>query len=384
MMYLKFCLIQGAYCIGWAGIMQAYLIPLYHDYGYSALQISLLTAIANAVAIVAKPVYGFLCDRVRKTSAILAIAIMAGIVAGILLASSKGILLLTAVSVLLLYGTTGALGYLIDAWSVRLQMAGVHVSFGETRACGSLCYAGFSVVFGGLLDRMGFGILIPVYIGISLILLVAVLLVKEPETPKVTPTKMKQSLLPVICQLLKQPRYIVLLVSVFLSFLASYSVALYLPLRIQELGGGNTHYGIALFLSGAAEVIVLLLYRKLSFRYTHRHLLLISFVFMLVMVTGISCTGNFWIAVVMMSTQGIYNGLYMAAVVYYVPELVGLSLSYTGSMIVASMLSVAAVLAGVYMGIMITWIGLQAAMITAIAFAVLSFIVFVGFGKKKT
>ena len=79
-----------------------------------------------------------------------------------------------------------------------------------------------------------------------------------------------------------------------------------------------------------------------------------------------------------------YNGLYMAAVAYYVPELVGLSLSYTGSMIVASMLSVAAVLAGVYMGIMITWIGLQAAMITAIAFAVLSFIVFVGFWKKKT
>ena len=384
MMYLKFCLIQGAYCIGWAGIMQAYLIPLYHDYGYSALQISLLTAIANAVAIVAKPVYGFLCDRMRKTSAILAVAIVVGMVAGGLLAFSRGFLLLTALSVLLLYGTTGALGYLIDAWSVRLQMAGVAVSFGETRACGSLCYAGFSVIFGSLLDRMGFGILVPVYLGISLILLVAVLLVKEPKTAGVMPNREKQSPLPAIRQLLKQPRYVALLVSVFLSFLASYSVAMYLPLRLQELGGGNTHYGIALFVSGAAEVIVLLLYRKLSFRYSHRKLLLLSFVFMLIMVAAVSCAAKPWFAVLMMSTQGVYNGLYMAAVAYYVPELVGLSLSYTGSMIVASMLSVAAVLAGVYMGIMITWIGLQAAMITAIAFAVLSFIVFVGFWKKKT
>lgn len=363
--------------------MQAYLVPLYSDYGYTALQISILTAIANAVAIVAKPVYGFLCDRVKRTSLILAIAILVGISAAVLLSASRGLVMLTAMAVVLLYGTTGALGYLIDAWTVRLQMTGVHLSFGETRACGSLCYAIFSALFGSMLDKLGFGILVPVYVGISVILLLSVLSVKEPKTSCEITERKKQSPFPAMKELIKQRRFIGLLLSVFLAFFSSYSVCLFLPLRIQEMGGSNAHYGMALFVSGAIEVVVLLFYRKISFRFSHQKLLLSSFVFTLTMVVALACAQDPWLAVVMMGLQGIYNGLYLAAIAYYVPEVVGLTLSYTGSMIVAAMLSVAAVIAGLYMGVMITWLGLQMAMMTSILFALLSIIVFFFFCIQK-
>lgn len=371
MMYVKFCLIQGAYCIGWAGIMQAYLVPLCSDYGYSVLQISILTAIANAAAIVAKPVYGFLCDRIKRTALILSIATIVGIAAALLLLASRGVVALTAVAILILYGTTGALGYLIDAWTVRLQIAGVRLSYGETRACGSICYALFSGVFGNLLDRLGFGILVPMYIGMSVILLVSVLWVKEPIFMAEITNKKKQLPISEIRGLLMQRRFVGVLLSVFFVFFSSYCASLFLPLRIDEMGGSNTHYGMALFVSGTTEVIMLLLYRKLSIKFSHQKLLLASFVFALIMVVTLALSSKPRFAVVMMGMQGISSGLYLAAIAYFVPEVVGLSLSYTGSMIVAAMLSVAAVLAGLYMGVMITWIGLQMAMITGIAFGVL-------------
>lgn len=182
---------------------------------------------------------------------------------------------------------------------------------------------------------------------------------------------------PAVKRLMTDRRYLCLLAAVFLTFFGSSGIMLFFPLRVAEIGGGNSEYGLALFVMAASEVPALLLYRRLSLRFSNRTLLAASLLFITAKVAAIALSPELWLVVVLMTLQGPSYGIYLSAIVRYVPEIVEPRLTYTAQTVIAAVVSGAAgVASNLYMGVASERFGLQTAMITLIFITFCGFLVF--------
>ncbi len=391
-MNLKFGLIQASYWMTYC-VMFTYLVPLYESFGYGELLSGVISMIGTAVLAAAQPLWGVLCDRVKRIKPVLVAALLAGAGASLLLPFGKGSVAVTVTAVVLLVATTQSLMYLFDTWSARLQSEGARLHFGLTRSCGSLFYALTAVFFGMALDRFGFSIMTPVFIALSLCVAAAVLAVKEPPRDGCVQTQAaaRPDFWPAVKRLMTDRRYLCLLAAVFLTFFGSSGIMLFFPLRVAEIGGGNSEYGLALFVMAASEVPALLLYRRLARRFSNRTLLAASLLFITAKVAAIALSPALWLVVALMTLQGPSYGIYLSAIVRYVPEIVEPRLIYTAQTVIAAVVSGAAgVASNLYMGVAAERFGLQPAMITLIFVTFCGFLVFAApvlarrkGGKKK-
>ena len=392
-MNLKFGLIQASYWMTYC-VMFTYLVPLYESFGYGEFLSGVIAMIGTAVLTAAQPLWGVLCDRVKRIKPVLVAVLLAGAGAALLLPLGNGSVAVTVTAVVLLAATTQSLMYLFDTWSARLQREGARLSFGLTRSCGSVFYALTAAFFGLALDRFGFSIMTPVFIGLSLCVILAVLAVKEPRQTspaRETEGAAQADFWPAVKRLMTDRRYLCLLVATFLTFFGSTGIMLFLPLRVAEIGGGNYEYGLALLVMAFSEVPALLLYRRFSARFSTWTLHAAALFFTAVKVAAIALAPSLWLLIALMVVQGPSNGVYLTTNVRYVPEIVEPQLTYTAQTVIGAVASGAAGIASsLYMGAAVERFGLQTAMITLIFIAFSGFLVFAApvlarrkGGKKK-
>lgn len=362
--------------------MFSYLVPLYQSYGYSVLQISAIATATSFASILSKPLYGILCNRAKQMRFIMLPVFLISCVAALLLHLGNGRILATVISVVLLTATSGAAGGLIDAWEGRLLVEGASINYGLTRACGSFCYAIMATVFGNILDLKGFSAIVPTFLALTIPLAFFVISVSDSGNVTAVPQKEQTNNSGSLSDLLKNKEYLWLLLAGFLFFVAADSISLFFPLRVEEIGGTNADYGFILSIGGISEVVGLLFYRWFSHSISDRRLLQISFLFAVIQHAISAFSPYLWLLKLDMLLQGPYNGLYMAAIVHYIPKLVGAKNSYMANMIYATVLGIAAVTSNISMGIGVDMLGLQPSMIIAVFVAVAALVVFT-FSKKQ-
>lgn len=364
--------------------MFAYLIPLYQSYGYNVLQISIITTTSSVATILCKPIYGAWCSRAKQMRFVLIPAAIVSCAAAVLLYSFRGRLVITVLSVVILNITSASMGGLIDSWEGRFLLEGDTINYGLTRASGSLFYALTAAAFGKILDWIGFSAIVPTFLVLSFSLILVIYSVREENvsvpSKKERPENKSKST-SVTSSLIRNTAFISLLFAGFLLFFASNGMSVFFPLRVEELGGNNGDYGVMLSLGGISEVAFLLIYRQLAFHFSDRKLLQASFVFFVLEFAITALSQHIWLLKLGRLLQGPSNGLYMAAIVHYIPKLVGGDAYYTANMAYFAVISVAATVANLAMGFSVEIIGLQPSMIVAACIAAAAVIVF-SFGKN--
>lgn len=378
-MNLRFSLVQAAYWMTNC-VFFTYLVPLLRDFGYSELQSGMISMCGTIILTAGQPLWGMLCDHVRRVKPVFMAVLLAGAAASLLIPFGRNSFVCTIIAVVLLSATTQSLMFLFDTWAARLLRDGAQLNFGLTRSCGSIAYATTAVLFGTALDRFGYSLITPVFLALSFFAAVAVAVV--PEMPRqIQPTASSDArtgFLPAVCRLFTDRRYLCLLLSVFFTYFGSTGMMLFYSLRIMELGGNNGIYGLAIFVNSASEVPALLLYRRLSQRFSHRTLLAVSFCAMAAKITFIALSQSLWLTVAVMVLQGPAYGLYLSASVQYVPEIVESRLTYTAQMLIGAVASgVAGIASNLYMGVVTDRFNLHTAMISLIFFTLCGALLFI-------
>lgn len=378
-MNLKFALIQATYWMTNC-VFFNFLVLLLKDFGYSELQSGVISMVGTIVLTACQPLWGMLCDRAPRIKPILIGVLLAGAAASLLIPFGRSSVVCAVIAVILLSATTQSLMFLFDTWAARLLREGVRLNFGLTRSCGSFAYASTAALFGMALDRFGYAIVTPAFVALSLCAVAAVAVVREPARPAtlLTAEKSNADFFPAVRRLLSDRRYLCLLLSVFLIFFGSTGIMLFYPLRIAELGGNNAIFGLAIFVNAASEVPALLLYCRLSRRFSHRTLLAVAFCSLALKIALIALSESLWLSVAVMLLQAPSYGVYLSASVQYVPEIVDARLTYTAQMLIGSFASGASGIASnLYMGVVADRFGIRPAMLSLILFALCGALLFV-------
>lgn len=254
------------------GVFTIFLVPLLKEQGFSDGQTGILLAVRAMASVGFQPFYSSLADRlVERIPLKYLIAVLIG--AGIGVTSVHAFCKLSfigAVGVFIGYGMTiNCISAMLDSMSVQYAAAGSKINYTLARAIGSFAWAVASIGLGRLIEGLGWhGITLYIQLAGLILLLAVVLTMEVPQSAEsemsAKPDKDEKKKHHSIWYIFRtHPRYTLLLISVFLIFLAQNIVMSYLINKIELVGGGTGELGIAQALLALAEIFVPLYYRRL-------------------------------------------------------------------------------------------------------------------------
>ena len=367
-------------------VMFPFIVQIYRDYGYDEMLIGVIAMCASGVNVLSQPIWGKICDRSPKIKKIFIIALLAGIVGSLILPLGRIGPAITVVSVLILNASVMPLSGIIDAWILRMNASGYRIDYGFTRSFGSVFYAVTAAFFGYLLDGIGLWLTTPAFIGCAVVLALVALSVKEPtpveeseEGRRVEQVRAKEPFFSGIQKLAKNSRYLIAILCCMLMSMGNNAATLFFPVRMTELGAGNGELGISMFVMAMLQIVPLLLFTRLSRRFSSEVLLgaAIGFTSLKVFFMGAAPTVPLAIASQVLEMLG--AGLHLGAIASYIPKVVAKEQLFTAQTLLGASTGIASMLSNFLGGWVSSMFGVSLMMILASALPALGCAVFAAY-----
>ena len=253
--WICLCGIQAAY---WSvcTMQTSFLVSYLTNNGYSSTFTANIVFMMSVVNLIAQPMWGYLADtKIGLKNVIICcmgVSVFAIALIPAAIACVPFLVILTA-----MYGFfTNPMQGLTDAITNITATRNKYVVYGFTRGCGSLAAAVSSLFFGKLVSITG---LESLFLINATLCLVAMLLMiffrsvayKEEQESLKTIEVGEEKI--TICDsakiLLKNRKFMFLLISITLLNVPSRLASLYTPIQISKMGGGSTQLGLAMFLN---------------------------------------------------------------------------------------------------------------------------------------
>ncbi|MHC1785868.1 MAG: MFS transporter [Christensenellales bacterium] len=268
---------------------------------------------------------------------------------------------------------------LLNAQIMQYVNAGIPVKYGWPRGIGSIVYAGFALLLGILIEQYSPAILMPMFLGVSLIAILLVLLM-----PEVSKLSGQRAAVFVQEQHQERTSYRQMLRdnAVFRRFLVA-SVVLYIGVSpsmlflvrvIQSAGGGSSQLGIAMSLQAGMEMPMMFLSPWVMRRAKPENLLGFSFLIYLVKALILTVAGSMTVIYVAMLLSVFCFGLYGFASVFFVNKLVKPGEKVRAQGLVSLCGSLGGIVASLFSGVLMDTVGLQALLILSAVIMLLAFL----------
>ncbi|MDD6194063.1 MAG: MFS transporter [Lachnospiraceae bacterium] len=259
---IPYCLLQTGY---WAlaAVAMAYTTPILQAKGYSGTEIGLLSAIKYGSVLGFQMVLGSFSDKNAKKIPlkylIIILTVVSMVFTYVFWRSEYNMAL--AVVIFVIFGATiNCALALVDSLSIQYMNHGYSLNYTVSRGCGSLAWAIFCVVAGGISDRFGCNQIL-----LFQLLMSAVFIFIAAITPKVDfsgeeqISEKKEDEVHTTGYLLRHyPKFLLFLLAVMIIFMGYNMNAMFMVNLIQELGGNDFDYGVAQFVLALAEIPVAL------------------------------------------------------------------------------------------------------------------------------
>jgi PPP family 3-phenylpropionic acid transporter len=255
----------------WCSIasFSAFTVAYFDANGHSASDIGIMLAIYTLGSFAGSFVFGQMCDRLRTHKKVFIGSSIAAFVVSLLVYYS-----VHTPYVVFLYALLGFILIPIisnmDTWILK-SFPEAPQEYGPIRAWGSLGFAGFAVFYGGLITRFGFGIMLPFNAFFTVINIVFAIMIPDARAAEHTQaaTSQKDSLK----GLLRNARFLLLLVALFLLGIVVSPINQYIAMIFNSVGGNVTYQSWAMSISAFIEIPMMMLSGKLV-RFSPYHLLL--------------------------------------------------------------------------------------------------------------
>lgn len=298
------------------GMYSLYIIKA----GFTKTEIGLTVTLFTISTLTGQNVLGYLCDRYGHIKGVLFLAISSGILTGSGLAlagKNWQIIVLIALWGFFIYGTVP----LTEAFCIRiLRFDNNQSSFGKVRGFGSLGYALSGIVFGLLIDKIGWKIYFWYILASVLITLVTIVFIKdcsaersriklkaatEDEKGESKPIKFQV----VLGQLSRNKPLKSIIIILFFYMFVVRGIYSYLGILMTDFGGGALSLGLAYMFDAGPEVATFFLTSKLMTRYQSKWLILVSFILQIIRLSFMLVFNNSLSIILLGSLSGFAFGL---------------------------------------------------------------------------
>lgn len=239
------------------GVLFVFIVGYMKAQGYAAVEIGYVRAAAAAASIVGSLLWGAVADKSRRIGVMVGVMTVAGVALAPLFRASGGafwplLALFSLASFFLI-----PIQVLVDSWTTAVAQQNPSVSFGVTRAMGSLGFALALLFAGRFFDAFGIEHIFLVYSLLLLPLLLCVLIAgqrhkgsRQPQaaaggtTAAGDRTRTRTLNRPLIA-------FLVICSLMMICFIASFN---FMPLLMSELGGSHRHVGSASAVMALSEI----------------------------------------------------------------------------------------------------------------------------------
>jgi len=316
---LRFSALQGFYWSAFC-VLYTFLVPLYRQYGYSEITIGTLSMLTSLASVLIQPLWGMACDRSGRLRGILILNVTAAVPLAFGLLLGRDAPVRMGVIVFLLSATYLSMGPVIDSWTMKLVNQGHGIRYSLTRGIGSLVYAVTAAGFGRLLDAAGMGV-IPFVFALQAALIVLIAIVTR-SPAREAHHDIKSSPFAAISALMGNRRFVMFLISLILLYAGNGAIMVFMPVRMEALGGTNATLGIAMTVMALCEVPAMLLHHRFVRHIRNDTLLTASLFFFVVKGVATALAPSATVLILVQTLQFVSFGLYLPSAVQYINRLV--------------------------------------------------------------
>lgn len=313
---LKFSALMFPYFTMWA-IGPGFFVVVLEQKGIAANETAVYTCLIAVVAAILQPVMGFLCDKTGKAKTILSVSMILSVAAYTWLYFLNGRFQLVLCSILI-GATINTMYGFSEGWLSKLDCKKLGVNFGAVRSIGSIAYAIAAGVYGQLFDIFG-SVSLPIAMAASVAVLVPVAMIcPDPQVTEVQ--KQEGQFTKAFGELLKNKRFVLMVVCYFLAFIPTGAANSYLAIHIRQLGGTAGDVGLALFILAGIEFVIMPFYKRLENRFGTENLLIFAFCMYGVKNLAVGLSGNVTMAIIASATNGLCFPFSIAGAQSYVDQ----------------------------------------------------------------
>lgn len=376
---LKFSILQGLY---WSTIciMYAFLVPLYRHYGYNEITIGILAMVMSLATVVVQPLWGIVCDRTGKIRSVFLWTVLTSVPLAFGLLLGKHGAVWMGIAVFLLSSSFFSMGTVLDSWIVKMINQGKNVRYSLTRGIGSLSYAVMAVVFGRFLDAAGMEVIPPTFAVMALILLTVAFFTGAPE--REAHQGQTGNPFAAIGVLVGNRRFFLLMIAVMLLYVGNGAVMVFMPVRMESLGGTNATLGFAMTLMALCEVPAMLLHHRFIKYVKNETLLAIAMFFFVVKGIATALAPSTAVLSLIQVLQFASFGLYLPSIIQHINRMVEEKNLVTALLLFSSATyGLGMMLGGFVGGVLADAVGIQMMMLLLTGVTLAGFLMFMLTGR---
>lgn len=324
---VKYSILQFGYWMDYL-IISSFGSVLLLGRGFKPTEIGYVTTVGAILTILLQTALSSLADSSDKLTVkhvLLALFAGSATVAAVMYAIPNAyavsfICMFTALSLV------NTLSPFLVSFCLKYNAAGRALNFGIARSIGSLGYSLFGFAIGSFTEAFGTEACLPVFSAISVLLLILVSFMGNPEKKSGRGAEGKPEEKPSSSSLIRffirYPKYDLFLVSVMLLFFMQMITNTYMIYFVEYYGGGKSEMGLVLSVCAFAEVPAIALGSFFMKRFRKEAMLRFSSLGGLVKFASMLFIPNIKWFIAIQLLHFFYSGLYMVASVYYANSLV--------------------------------------------------------------
>lgn len=369
------------------GVYFSYLVLYLTTRGYSEFEIGLVMTAVSIVSVFAPSMMGYLADFVIPIKKIVIAMISVSIPLVFLLDAVVAIFPLALLVITTLGITERSMISMLDSWGMKIKQRKSYLNYGLTRGIGSLAFAVATLSVGRIYDLAGIDKLFWIHALFAAISVGFAFFLDD--VPVVTKRKEKQSYIQTLLILIKNKKYLILIICMTLHGLSMVSIHTFQPILITQLGGTSTHLGLALFVMAASEAPALFKSKSILEKYKIESVLIFVFFVTILRVLGAVLAPTVEWLIATQALQAVSYGLYLPAVLLYVGLITRDDMTATAITLATSIgIGLSGILGNSLGGLIADLYGIQTvyyifASLTAVAFLLFTFSVVFSKDKSK-
>ena len=357
--------LQAVYWMVFCSI-HSYAAVFLTNLGFASANIGLVVAISSLISVFLQPLVGAWIDKDAthriNTSSVMIVA--AALIASAMLLFTTSITALAMIFYMFGIVCVITLQPIFSALILQLKEKDDSVSFGVSRAFGSLAFAGASTFIGTLVEK-NTATIIP-WVTLSLLALLFIIVVTFPRNEKL-PSKASRTSnkkdniakTPLHHTFKRYPAFTTIIFGLSFIFIFHSMANVFLINIVQAVGGSERQFGFALTLMAMVEIPVMIGSGVLIRRFGTRKLFAIAMIFYAIRSAALMLADNMTAIYFAQLLQAFSFALYIPVSVAYVGEIMGITDRVKGQTLTVSATTLGSVAGSMLGGIVIDGFGVS-------------------------
>lgn len=314
------------------GIVSSFASVFLLGRGYSNMEIGIILAVANVVAVVLQPFAADLADRSKRLSLIgitqIMTIMMMVMTVGLFVLQGKSMAL--GVIFVLLIAWHTIIQPLINSLNFKLEESGVHINFGIARSAGSLAYSVLMAILGSMVEKYGI-IVLPISSEVIMAMMLLSLVLTKKQYDKVKASNAREGVLKLrnedteeinLMNFIRRNKiFVVANLGVVGLFFSNSVMNNYLMQIVDEVGGTSEDMGRILSVMAFLEIPTLVCFDFLRKKFTCQTMLKVGAIGFTVKIVMCHLAQSVGLILAAQFFQLFAFGLFLPAMVHFIDEI---------------------------------------------------------------